>query len=177
VWPYEGLSQPLADTRAQHVTGDGRIHLMRGGARYDIIEADALRPSSAYSGNLYSEAYFTLVRDSLEAGGLAATWAPTVRVRNAFGRVFPYVVSVPGILIGSRSPIDVDLDAIAARLAASGARDYYAAAGIDIDRLFAEYLESPERYGPEFPRESLQDFITDLFPKDEFDLRPPPGTP
>jgi spermidine synthase len=157
----------------RHLAGDGRIHLMRGGAQYDIIEADALRPSSAYSGNLYSEAYFMLVRDSLKANGLAATWAPTVRVHNAFVRVFPYVVSVPGILIGSRSPIDLDRDAIAARLAASGAREYYAAAGIDIERMFAEYLREPARYGPGFSRESLGDFNTDLFPRDEFDLSPP----
>jgi predicted membrane-bound spermidine synthase len=173
VWPYEGLKHLLADSRVRHLAGDGRIHLMRGGAQYDIIEADALRPSSAYSGNLYSEAYFMLVRDSLKPNGLAATWAPTARVYNAFLRVFPYVVSVPGILIGSRSPIDLDRDAIAARLAASDARGYYAAAGIDIERMFAEYLTEPARYGPEFSRESLADFNTDLFPKDEFDLSPP----
>ena len=172
VWPYEGLKHLLADSRVRHLAGDGRIHLMRGGAQYDIIEADALRPSSAYSGNLYSEEYFTLVRDSLKTNGLAATWAPTARVHNAFVRVFPYVVSVPGILIGSRSPIDLDRDAIAARLAASDAREYYAAAGIDIERMFAEYLTEPARYGPEFSRESLGDFNTDLFPRDEFDLSP-----
>ena len=172
VWPYEGLKHLLADSRVRHLAGDGRIHLMRGGAQYDIIEADALRPSSAYSGNLYSEAYFTLVRDSLKTGGLAATWSPTARVHNAFVRVFPYVVSVPGILIGGLAPIELDRDAIAARLDASGAREYYAAAGIDIDRMFAEYLANPARYGPEFPRESLLDFNTDLFPKDEFDLSP-----
>jgi predicted membrane-bound spermidine synthase len=173
-WPYEGLKHLLADSRVRHLAGDGRIHLMRGGAQYDIIEADALRPGSAYSGNLYSEAYFMLVRDSLKPNGLAATWAPTARVHSAFVRVFPYVVSVPGILIGSRSPIDLDRGAIAARLAASGAREYYAAAGIDIERMFAEYLTEPARYGPEFSRESLGDFNTDLFPRDEFDLSPPP---
>jgi hypothetical protein len=26
------------------------------------------------------------------------------------------------------------------------------------------------RYGPDFPRQTLTDFNTDLFPKDEFDL-------
>ena len=37
----------LADRRIEHVTGDGRIFLMRSGATFDIIEADALRPTSA----------------------------------------------------------------------------------------------------------------------------------
>jgi len=40
--------------------------------------------------------------------------------------------------------------------------------------MFAEYLTEPARYGPEFSRESLGDFNTDLFPRDEFDLSPPP---
>jgi spermidine synthase/MFS family permease len=173
VWPYEGLRHLLADTRVRHLAADGRIHLRRGRGKYDIVEADALRPSSAYSGNLYSEEYFTVVRDSLAPDGLAATWVPTVRVRNAFMRVFPHVVSVPGILIGSQSPIALDREAIAARLDASGARDYYGAAGIDIDRMFLEYLSQAQSYGPEIPRASLTDFNTDLFPKDEFDLSPP----
>jgi spermidine synthase len=146
---------------------------MRGGRKYDIIEADALRPSSAYSGNLYSVEYFTLVRDSLAANGLAATWAPTARVTNAFMRVFPHVLAMPGILIGSQSPIALDRQAIAARLEASGADEYYAAAGIDIHRMFEEHLSKAQSYGPEFSRESLVDFNTDLFPKDEFDLSPP----
>jgi spermidine synthase len=173
VWSYTGLQNLLADPRVRHLAGDGRIHLMRGGHRYDIIEADALRPSSAYSGNLYSEEYFTLVRESLAPGGLAATWVPTGRVENTFLRVFPHVLKLPGIMIGSESPIAVDRPAIAARLAASRAREYYGAAGIDIERMFDDYLSKAQTYGPEFPREHLEERNTDLFPKDEFDLSPP----
>ena len=40
--------------RIEHVTGDGRTYLMRSGRQFDIIEADALRPTSAFSGNVYS---------------------------------------------------------------------------------------------------------------------------
>jgi hypothetical protein len=32
------------------------------------------------------------------------------------------------------------------------------------------YLAEPVRYGPDFPRQTLRDYNTDLFPKDEFDL-------
>ena len=95
-WPYGGLRSLLENPRIEHVFGDGRIHLMRGGRKYDIIEADALRPGSAYSGNLYSDEYFRLVRARLKPKGLAATWAPTARVHNTFVRVFPYVMSIPG---------------------------------------------------------------------------------
>jgi spermidine synthase len=173
VWSYDGLRNLLADPRVRHVTGDGRIHLMRGGHRYDIIEADALRPSSAYSGNLYSEEYFTLVRESLAPDGLAATWVPTGRVERTFLHVFPHVLKVPGIMIGSETPIAVDRQAIAARLAASGARDYYGAAGIDIERMFEEYLSKAETYGPGSGRQHLAERNTDLFPRDEFDLSRP----
>jgi spermidine synthase len=170
--PYGGVLGLLADTRIVHREGDGRRFLMRAPRQFDVIEADALRPTSAYSGNLYSEEYFTLVRERLRPNGLAATWSPTARVHNAFVRVFPHVVSVPGILLGSRDPIRVDRHEIAARLADAHVRSHYDRAGIDAEALMAEYLKAPAVYGPDFDRRSLTDFNTDLFPKDEFELRP-----
>ena len=168
--PYGGLAALLNDRRITQVFGDGRIHLKRGARQYDIIEADALRPTSSYSGNLYSDGYFELLRQHLKPGGLAATWLPTPRVRNGFVRVFPYVVSVPGVLLGSRKPIAFDRETIAARLSEPAVRDYYMRAGIDVETLMGPYLTDPASYGPDFPRETLTDFNTDLFPKDEFDL-------
>lgn len=44
----------FSDPRIEHVAGDGRLFLRQAGRRFDIIEADALRPSSAYSASLYS---------------------------------------------------------------------------------------------------------------------------
>jgi spermidine synthase len=167
---YGGLRSLLANPRIEHIFGDGRIHLMRGGRAYDVIEADALRPGSAYAGNLYSEEYFRLVRERLTPNGLAATWAPTPRVQNSFIRVFPYVLSVPGVLIGSNAPIEVDRAAIATRVADPQVQRYYELAGIDIERLMNGYLSAPRVYTPAFDRGSLSDFNTDLFPKDEFDL-------
>ena len=169
-FPYAGLATVLDDPRIETIFGDGRIYLRRGG-RYDIIEADALWPASAYSGTLYSDAYFALVRDHLAPGGLAATWAPTQRVYNTFIRTFPHVVAMPGILVGSNQPIPLDRAAISTRIAA--AADYFAAAGIDIARLLDGYLSHPIVYGPDYPRQQLADINTDLFPRDEFDLSPP----
>ncbi len=157
-----------------HVAGDGRIFLMHAPPSFDIIEADALRPTSAYSGNLYSEEYFTLVRSRLRTGGLAATWLPTARVHNAFVRVFPHVVSASGVLIGSNDPINVDREAIARRIADPRVREHYLRAGIDIEAMISSYLADPARYTPDFDRRSLVDFNSDLFPKDEYDLSPLP---
>jgi spermidine synthase len=173
-WPYGGLRSLLENPRIEHVFGDGRIHLMRGDRKYDIIEADALRPGSAYSGNLYSDEYFRLVRARLKPNGLAATWSPTPRVWNTFVRVFPYVMSIPGtILVGSETPIELDRGAIASRLAEPRVRQYYDMAGIDIERLLNDYLAAPAWYTPDFDRRALTDFNTDLFPKDEYDLGSP----
>jgi spermidine synthase len=170
-FPYGGLADVLGDRRVEQVFGDGRIHLRRGGL-YDIIEADALRPSSAYSGTLYSDTYFALLRDHLAPNGLAATWAPTQRVYNTFIRAFPYVIGMPGILIGSNDPVQIDRAAIEARLADAPTREYFDRAGIDISRLLATYLDAPTIYTPTYPRQQLADVNTDLFPKDEFDLSP-----
>ena len=170
--PYGGLEGLLGDPRIQHINGDGRIFLMRSAAAFDIIEADALRPTSAYSGNLYSEEYFTLVRSRLRPGGLAATWLPTARVHNAFVRVFPHVLSASGVLVGSTEPIAVDRNAIARRIADPRVRDHYARAGINIEELLASYLAAPARYTPDFDRRPLSDVNSDLFPRDEYDLSP-----
>ena len=172
--PYGGLRALLDDPRVEHVVGDGRAYLMRTTRRFDVIEADALRPTSASSGNLYSVAYFTLVRNRLAPNGLAATWVPTQRVHDSFLKVFPHVVSVPGILLGSNAPFAFDAPTIAARAAEPRVRDYYRRAGIDIEALIRPYIEAPPvRFGPDFDRDTLTDLNTDLFPKDEFDLSPP----
>ena len=171
---YAGLRALLADPRIEHLVGDGRAYLMRTTRRFDIIEADALRPTSAYSGNLYSDAYFTLVKNRLKPNGLAATWAPTARVHNTFVRVFPYVVSLPGMLLGSSQPFEIDRAAVAARAADPRVREHYRRAGVDIEGLVRQYLDGASAwFGPDFDRAALVDLNTDLFPKDEYDLSPP----
>jgi hypothetical protein len=138
-----------------------------------VIEADALRPTSAYSGNLYSEAYFTLVRGRLKPNGLAATWAPTRRIHDTFIKVFPHVISVPGMMVGSREPFAATPDVIAARLSDERVRRHYEKAGIDIEMLMQMYISGvPVRFGPDFDRSALTEINTDLFPRDEYDLSP-----
>jgi spermidine synthase len=171
---YGGLHALLRDPRVEHAVGDGRAFLMRTNRKFDIIEADALRPTSAYSGNLYSEAYFTLVRSRLKPHGLAATWVPTKRIGDTFIKVFPYVVNVPGVLIGSNEPFDLHAREIAARVADPHVRDHYARADIDITALLAPYFKAASApIGPEFNRAALVDVNTDLFPRDEYDLTSP----
>jgi spermidine synthase len=168
---FGGLRTLLNDPRVSHAYGDGRIHLVRGGATYDIIEADAQQPHTSHSGNLYSEEFFSLVRDRLSPQGLAVTWVPTARVHNSFLRAFPHAVGMPGILVGSREPIVIDRAAIAQRVADPAVRAHFAADGVDIARLLDAHLGGPiTSYGPEFNRRGLTDFNSDRFPRDEYNL-------
>jgi len=169
--PYPGLQAILGDRRIEQVYGDGRLYLMQSRRRYDVIEADALWPTSAYAGNLYSHGYFTLLRDRLKPNGLAVSWAPTLRVRNTFISVFPYVLDYGDIVIGSREPIVFDAAAIRERVIDRDVRDRYTESGVDILALLTPYLERrPQFYTPGDDRSNLRDVNTDLFPKDEFGL-------
>lgn len=160
------VERVLADPRVRHHFTDGRAFLRRSTERYDVIEADALRPTSAYSGNLYSVEYFELVRDRLAPGGLAVTWAPTARVVDTFASVFPHALVVSDIAIGSMTPIAFDRAAIAARMAEPFSREHYATGSVDLAAQLAGYLSSePVRVASRLRRPDLNH---DLFPRDEF---------
>ncbi|MDO8834027.1 MAG: hypothetical protein Q7V01_00445 [Vicinamibacterales bacterium] len=164
-----GLAAILRDPRVQHVYGDGRAFLAKSNRRYDIIETDALRPSSSYSGNLYSKEYFELLRWHLKPRGLAVSWSPTARTHDTFVKVFPYVLSFGHIVLGSNRPIPFDPEAVRRRIAETAVRDYYALAGARIDTLMAPFLDRvPLILTPSFDRTSIVDVNTDLFPRDEF---------
>jgi hypothetical protein len=95
-------------------------------------------------------------------------------VHDTFLRVFPHVVSLPGIMLGSNQPLVFDREKVAARAADARVREHFRRAGLDIESLAREYLDGPSaRFGPDFDRATLTDINTDLFPRDEFDLSPP----
>jgi spermidine synthase len=171
--PYPALRGLLSDPRVEHIAGDGRLHLMRSGRRYDIIEADALRPTSAHSGNLYSEEYFRLVASRLKPGGYAVTWSPTQRIHDTFVRVFPHVLTWGYVVLGSQEPIVFSPEEVEKRAADPAVRAYFRQAGLDPAKLLAPFLGGKARrvwIGPEFDRSTLRDVNTDVFPKDEFAL-------
>ena len=161
------LASFLADPRLRIVIEDGRRALQSAEARYDVIEADALWPSVAYSGNLYSVEFFSMCVRRLAPGGVLCTWAPTPRVYASFVTAVPYVIGLGDheVLIGSNQPLDVDGEAWAARLGSAPVRAYLgeeAAASVQwmLDRL--RPLHRTSRRQPEHERNR------DLFPRDEF---------
>jgi SAM-dependent methyltransferase len=153
----------LGDPRVAFVIGDGRKALEREARRYDVIEADALWPETAMSGNLYSVEFYELVARRLKPGGLMCSWTPTPRIRRTFRQVFPYVIALEGggISVGSREPLALDPAAWRARLETPEAVAYL---GREAVADVAERLERAQlRTDP--PRREVN---RDLYPKDEF---------
>jgi spermidine synthase len=166
---YAGLSLLLSDPRMHFLTGDGREFLMRTTRRYDVIEADALRPTSAFSGSIYSREYFSLLRTRLKPGGLAVSWAPTTRVRDTFRHAFPHVLELNQVLIGSESPIAFDAAAVRAQLDEPFTRAHFARGQVDMKSLMGKFLEGePTFYGPLAAGAGPTDLNTDLYPRDEY---------
>jgi spermidine synthase len=160
-----GLRTILADPRIEHRVADGRNALALEAARYDVIEMDALFPSSPYSGNLYSVEFFQLCARRLQPGGVMCSWSPRPRVAHSFRRAFPHVIEMrdASILIGSNDPLPLD---VAAWVARSRAPEVAAYLGENNVRKLVACLETARPGGVEPAPES--ELNRDLFPRDEF---------
>ena len=161
VEPFRDLGRLLDDARFRIRIADGRQVLQSEAQTYDLIEADAIWPAAAYSGNLYSVEFFALCARRLRPGGVVCTWAPTDRVRASFTRVLPYVLAVGdgSILVGSPWPLPLDRGAWLQRL--DSAADYL---GRGRAQAVRQRLLSVTPAGPPPSVAPNQD----LFPRDEF---------
>jgi spermidine synthase len=166
---YPPLTALLADSRIHWVFTDGRAYILRSGQKFDVVEADALRPNSSYSGNLFSWEYFRMLKDHLKPGGLAISWAPTKRVLASFLEIFPYAIVVEEIAIGSEQPIAADPQDILRRLADPFTAEYYQRVTPDLRPLLANLLDGKfTRQSPRVRIREPRDLNSDLFPRDEF---------
>lgn len=170
-----GLVALRRDPRYTHVFGDGRRDLAIAGARYDVIEADAILPKTGNSGLLYSTEFFALVRANLAPGGIAVQWAPTRRTIATFTSVFPHVVHLKPLdaLLGSDGPIAITPESLRARLEEPAIRDRLAAATLTPGDIARFATETAATWGPQSPRPAGA-VNTDLFPRDEYYLNNPP---
>jgi predicted membrane-bound spermidine synthase len=166
---YGGLDVLLRDERVRFAFTDGRSFLLRSPERFDVIEADALRPGTPYVGNLYSYEYFLLLRERLRRGGIGVTWAPTARVKGAFLKAFPHALQFGDTMVGSNEAIPYDPDVLRQRMSDPFTQSRFTRAGIDLDELMGPALHrAPVVTGPETDRSSLVEIDTDLFPRDEY---------
>jgi predicted membrane-bound spermidine synthase len=161
------LRRFLDDPRLRIKVADGRTALGEGGARYDIIEADAQWPVVAYAGNLYSVEFFQHCARHLKPGGLVVTWAPTPRVYSSFVTALPNVLGNGDrtILVGSNEPLEPDMDTWEARLRSPAMTAYLGQDGVDRTLALLRTLRPYHRSGRQQPERHMN---FDLFPRDEF---------
>ena len=167
----DSLHKPIrayySDLRYTRTVADARHVLLTESTQYDIIEADAIYPTTALAGQLYSVEFFQLAMSRLKPSGYVVQWIPTDRTLASFLRVFPYVVRVSFALIGSTSPIDFSRDRLAAELTGS-AGEYLDRMGWDRNDVVALLISGPEQsWNPGDERDD-RDVNTDIFPKDEY---------
>lgn len=159
----------MNDKRVNVILQDGRYYLHQNPKLYDILEADALRPKSSYSGNLYSVEYFKLLKSRLKKGGLAITWGATGRIRNGFAEVFPYIYEIDGfMIIGTDQPLAFDEKKIFERLNNSFTKNHFDRAGIKVQENLEKVLKT-RKIIQNGTLKVTKSHNSDMWPKDEFD--------
>lgn len=168
----------LADPRIHLHDGDGRRWLLARPEPYDAIVVDAVRPNTAYAGNLYSVEFYELVSSRLAPDGLFVQWIPTQRVLNSVRRVFPYVATTvvreynqSFLLIAGKQPLFLHGPTLRERLAQV---DLEAAFDAEQRQRLIEFFERSEfhrqRQSKKVTRLSDEHFNHDLHPRDEYFL-------
>ena len=95
---HSDASQVLSSPLSHVVVDDGRRYMERTGQQYDVITIDPPPPvEAAGSSLLYSEDFYSVVRQRLRPGGIFQQWLPSgdredlAAVALALRQSFPYV--------------------------------------------------------------------------------------
>jgi spermidine synthase len=177
---FPSLRGFLADPRIRLAFTDGRLALRNSALSFDLIEADGLDPTMAYSGNLYSREFFELARRRLKPRGIFCSYVPTQRTARTIASVFPHGLDLkyaghPRFILASNAPIAFDLEAVRARLHSPWTQAYFDRAGLNprATEQIEDFLARAQVSVLRRPSGSdADDLNTDLFPRDEFS-RPP----
>ena len=116
----------LDDPRTRLIEGDGRSHMLLSSRQYDVIVSEPSNPWMAGVAALFTQEFFTILRDRLAPGGIVCQWAHTYDISTAdlrsivatFTSVFPgatmwLVGNGDLLLLGSLEPLGPRLDGIA----------------------------------------------------------------
>ena len=133
----------ISDPRLQIRIRDGRQELLGNPEQYDLITLEPPPPSAQGTVNLYSTDFYKLARRRLQPSGLLAQWLPLATQNNedtrslvrSFLDAFPYATLWTTelhemLLIGSLSPIELDVEQITSRFSQSGVSTALRSVGI-----------------------------------------------
>jgi hypothetical protein len=124
-----GYANPLRDPRVTTFVQDARFFLQACPKHYDIITGEPPPLKSAATVNLYTEQFFSLMKNRLKDGGIVSFWLPLYQLRNdetkailrAFHNVFPNASlwatnDLEWIMIGIKPPLPKPDEPLARRL-------------------------------------------------------------
>ncbi|MBB2918556.1 fused MFS/spermidine synthase [Cupriavidus alkaliphilus] len=127
---FKGNFGVTTDPRVEIRLRDGRRELLQSPQQYDLITLEPPPPSAAGVANLYSTDFYRLAAARLQAGGLVAQWLPlptqndedTRMLVRSFLDVFPHATLWTTelhemLLVGSMSPLALDVAQVRARFA------------------------------------------------------------
>ncbi|SPR96509.1 fused MFS/spermidine synthase [Cupriavidus taiwanensis] len=127
---FKGNFGVATDPRVEIRLRDGRRELLQSPQQYDLVTLEPPPPSAAGVANLYSTDFYRLAAARLQPGGLVAQWLPlptqndqdTRMLVRSFLDVFPHASLWTTelhemLLVGSMSPLALDVAQVRARFA------------------------------------------------------------
>ncbi|WP_354675289.1 fused MFS/spermidine synthase [Cupriavidus alkaliphilus] len=127
---FKGNFGVATDPRVEIRLRDGRRELLQSPQQYDLVTLEPPPPSAAGVASLYSTDFYRLAAARLQAGGLVAQWLPlptqndedTRMLVRSFLDVFPHATLWTTelhemLLVGSMSPLALDVAQVRARFA------------------------------------------------------------
>lgn len=143
------LSKPNVHLRVD----DGRNFLLLSPPKqYDIITADVILPRHAGAANVYSVQYFELVKRALKDDGIVLQWnggdtaSEYALILRTFRQVFPDMTlwGDGSLMIGTKGPLTVDMDAFRRKLADPVTRAVLAEFNLDAEeKLLKQFVGAP----------------------------------
>jgi len=123
----------LSDARVEVVSDDARHFLATTQEKFDVITSDPIHPWVRGNSVLFSQEYYAIVKDRLNAGGIATQWVPLyetsekaiqIQMRtfvDAFpdGTVWNSQPDTKGydvVLLGQVEPLRIDIAAVQKRI-------------------------------------------------------------
>jgi spermidine synthase len=151
----------LACPQFRLIVDDARSWLRVAPVRYDVIATDCTNIQYRSNADLYTVEYFRLMRRRLTADGVAAAWVPANGIDQddlqtllrSFHAVFPHtsvwfmntLATDFLIVVGTPSPLDLDLGRLRERMAAPAVREDLEAVGLsDPYRLLYTFLAADD---------------------------------
>ena len=133
---------PLRDPRTQLLVQDGRHTLQTTTKHYDLIISQPSNPWQSGNANLFTSEFYRMAAHRLNPGGLFCQWIglyditpDNLRVASrTFLDTFPYVLvfkeSSDLILVGSKTPLDIDYQRLQRRMSQPALRSLLAGIGL-----------------------------------------------